>query len=86
MNYYINEELVRDELSSALQYVAQGASTLSTMEKLLHAIVVIYVEFHEQNTALYARSDSVLLLKGEVLSDRADAIAAQRGWIYEKDG
>lgn len=82
---YVNEELVRDELASALQYMAQGASTISTMEKLLHTIVTVYVEYHEENTSLYARSNSVLLLKEEILSDRANAIASQRGWIYEKD-
>lgn len=82
---YVNEQLVIDELSSALQYMAQGASTISTMEKLLHTVVTIYVEYHEENTSLYARSNSVSLLKEEILSDRADAIASQRGWIYEGD-
>lgn len=85
MPYYINEQLVIDELSSALQYMAQGASNISTLGKLLHTIATIYVEYHEENTSLYARSNSVLLLKEEVLSNRADAIAAQRDWIYEKD-
>ena len=61
---------IERELAQALQMVAQGASTLTTMENLVTSVCRCFVEMHDPELPLYAKNQAVAELYFDVMGDR----------------